>query len=253
MAACLVLFLAGCGMYTSTPTITLPVRGSATNFIFASNTQTTGSDETIQGPSEELPEALGMYLVTKQGLRKWEEMPLLHKKKSKLLGGEEISPALNTWTSPPVEDVKSENFQTIIAYYAFGAKDPEDFKLYRLIPKKDFKPHIKAANKINLSIVPITGVPGILGNMVRLTPETVLSKGNYLLTEGHIETANRCWGFTINGGEQMWQEITVAQVGCGCLLAGVGIVVVWKIIDWLAEQIAEEAVEPLYGEGGLLD
>lgn len=195
---CFVLFLAGCGMYISTSAIAQPVIGSATDFVFASSTQITGSDETTYEYSEKLPEALGTYLSTREGL-----LSLKEEGKVEILDfyREQLSPGLRDWTG-----LKNTNGPNVflISYAAFGAmRDPERFRLYRLATKVETKPYIQSPAEIEFSVVPVVGVPGLLGNMVKLIPKEGLIRGNYLLTYPGIERGvELSWRFTIDGGHQ---------------------------------------------------
>ncbi len=154
----------------------------------------------------------GVYLGTSKALVKCQEMPLEHSEKNTLL---------KAWASPPVREIGA---QDSIYTYSMG----RSFRLYRLTSKKEFKPKISPLSKIELSIEPIGGSK-LLGDVVQLASKDPLVKGNYLLTEGDIQTASRCWGFTVEGGEPMWMGAPVA----GCLILSGGCLGLLGIVAWL--------------------
>lgn len=156
---------------------------------------------------KELPKTFGTYLNSMEGLIKWEDMPLGHSE----LG----APTLEDWAAPKVKNVSGQEL-SIISYFALFTKVPENFKLYRLRTGY-FKPSIEPSEEIELSVEPITGIEGLAGNMVRIIPNRVLTKGNYLFVEGDINEVNRCWVFTVDGGEEMWRTFNFWNWCSSCL------------------------------------
>jgi len=143
-----------------------------------------------QQATEELPEALGTYLSAMEGLIKCGDISLGYAWATDqytfyTYGYKEdrIYPTLQKWSAPEVRNVSGQNL-SIILYFTLGARDPERVKLYRLRTGKDVKPFITIVEDVKLSAVPITEVPG----MVRLIPERVLTKGNYIFVEGDIDS-----------------------------------------------------------------
>lgn len=148
-----------------------------------------------QQATEELPKALGTYLSAMEGLIKWQDMPLGHawppKQYTFYTYGykkDKIYPTLREWAAPGVKNVSGQDLSMIL-YFSLGARDPERVKLYRIRTGKDVKPLITPIEEIGLTAVPIiTDIPGLAGNMVRLVPDRVLTKGNYLCVEGDIDS-----------------------------------------------------------------
>jgi len=147
-----------------------------------------------QQATEELPKALGTYLSAMEGLIEWQETLLGHAWATKQYTfytygykGDRIYPTLKKWAAPEIKNVSGQNL-SIIIYFTLGAIDPEKFKLYHLRTRKDVKPLITTLEEIKLSAVPIMDIPGLVGNMVRLVPDRVLTKGNYLFLEGDIDS-----------------------------------------------------------------
>jgi len=151
---------------------------------------------------KEAPETFGVYLNAMEGLIKWEDMRL-------------SGTTLRNWTPKKVKNVSGQDF-SIISYFALFAQIPENFKLYRLRTGY-FKPSLSLAEQIELSIIPVTGIPGLAGNMVQVVPDRILTKGNYLFVEGEIGKVDRCWIFTIDGGEEMWRKFDFWEWCSSCL------------------------------------
>ena len=169
-----------------------------------------------QQSAEELPKSLGIYLSTMEGLVKCPDITLRHiipDENQAYYGyrNGRYHTTLGDWNSPNVSSQKL----SIIVYFTIGSRDPEKIKLYRLQAGKDIYPFITPIEEIKFSSVePITSIPGAaLGNMVRLIPENILTKGNYVIVENNIdnttETPNnkvdRCWGFKVDNGEKIWR------------------------------------------------
>jgi len=150
----------------------------------------------------ELPESFGVYLNAMEGLIKWEDM--------KLSGN-----SLKNWTPEKVKNVSGQNF-SIISYFALLTKIPEHSRLYRL-RTGHFKPSLALGEEIKLSIIPVTGIPELAGNMVQIVPDRILTKGNYLFVEGEIGKVDRCWIFTVDGGEVMWEIFDFWEWCSSCL------------------------------------
>ena len=177
-----------------------------------------------QQATDKLPDALGTYLSAMEGLIKCRDITLSHVVPTDKLtfygykGG--ISHAAlkykGDWTVPSV----SGQQLSIIVYFTIGTRDPERIRLYRLRTGKDIEPFITPSEEISYTVAPIADVPGAaLGNMVRLIPDRVLTKGNYLLVEDAIEKVDRSWGFTIDGGEEMWRTPKFWERCCASLCA----------------------------------
>jgi len=179
---------------------------------------------------KELPKALGLYLNSMEGLIKWEDMSLGYKlveNTERYFGYKKNTryPFLNekSWSAPKVKNVSGQEL-SMISYFTLGTKDPERFKLYRLRTGKDIYPYIMAAEEISLSVAPITGVPGLMGNMVQIVPDRVLTKGNYIFTESDLgNRIDRCWAFTVDGGEALWKVPGLGEQFLACLCAWCGI------------------------------
>ena len=150
----------------------------------------------------ELPETFGVYLSAMEGLIKWEDMKL-------------VGSSLKGWTPEKVENVSGQDF-SIISYFALLAKIPENSRLYRL-QTGYFKPSLTRGEEIPLSIIPVTGIPELAGNMVQIVPDRILTKGNYLFVEGKIGEVDRCWIFTVDGGEEMWKKFDFWEWCSSCL------------------------------------
>lgn len=177
-----------------------------------------------QQATDELPEALGTYLSAMEGLVKCKDIPLRHVIPTKELtfygykGGKPHVALKNVgdWSVPNV----SGQQLSIIVYFTIGTRDPERIRLYRLRTRKDIEPFITPSEEISYAIAPITDVPGAaLGNMVRLVPNRVLTKGNYLLVEDEIDKVDRSWGLTVDGGEEMWRTPEFWEKCCASLCA----------------------------------
>lgn len=151
---------------------------------------------------KELPETFGVYLNAMEGLIKWEDM--------KLSGS-----SLEDWTPEKVENVSGQDF-SITSYFALLAKIPENSRLYRLRTGY-FKPSLALGEEIKLSIMPVTGIPELAGNMVQIVPDRILTKGNYIFVEGKIGEVDRCWIFTVDGGEEMWEIFDFWEWCSSCL------------------------------------
>lgn len=145
-----------------------------------------------QQATEELPEALGTYLSAMEGMVKCKDISLRH-----IMPTEEVTfygykwgelhTALRNAGDWSVPNVSGQDL-SIVVYFSLGARDPEKVKLYRLRTKKDVKPFITMLEEVRLSAVPITDLPGLAGNMVRLVPDHILQKGNYIFMEGDIDS-----------------------------------------------------------------
>ena len=151
---------------------------------------------------EELPETFGVYLSAMEGLIKWQDMRL-------------VGSSLRDWTPEKVENVSGQDF-SIISYFELLTKIPENSRLYRL-QTGYFKPSLALGEEIRLSIIPVTGIPELAGNMVQIVPDRILTKGNYLFMEGKIGEVDRCWIFTVDGGEEMWQKFDFWEWCSSCL------------------------------------
>jgi len=175
-----------------------------------------------QQATEELPKALGTYLSAMEGLVKCDDIPLRHVVPTEGFYGYKRNkphPALKDVRDWSVQNISAHEL-SIIVYFTIGTRDPERIKLYRLRTGKDIKPFITPVEEIKHSITPITDVPGaILGNMVRIVPDHILTKGNYLLVEDDIDKVDRCWGFTVDGGEKMWRTPYIWEQCCAYLCA----------------------------------
>ena len=158
---------------------------------------------TINGGRQLLP--FDMYLITKESLLSLDELSLYHEPGGRI--------SLRGWEKQRIQDIE-EQTPSIVVHATLAAENSTRFHLYRLAKEKQLKPRIETSYEIDLHVE----LPDALGNMVELTPDTTLTKGNYLLTEGNIFRTNRCWGFTVEGGEPLWMEIPVK----GCLLASGG-------------------------------
>lgn len=187
---------------------------------------------------EELPEALGMYIKTKQKLIEWGKVGIHHAEDN------EIRLYKQAGSSTP--DVKPHNL-FFLSYFSFGARNPEDFRLYRLKPRATYKPGIEPETEIELILKPITGKPGILGNMVKVVPKTRLRKSNYILTEGSIRLADSAWLFSVDGGYRLWKKEPSGCIkGAGYVLGAVVVIVAIIGARWLGAQIGSAAGEALY-------
>ena len=151
---------------------------------------------------EELPETFGVYLSAMEGLIQWEDM--------KLSGN-----SVRDWTPEKVENVSGQGF-SVISYFELLAKIPENSRLYRL-QTGYFKPSLTRGEEIPLSIIPVTGIPELAGNMVQIVPDRILTKGNYLFMEGEIGKVDCCWIFTVDGGEAMWETFDFWEWCSSCL------------------------------------
>ena len=177
-----------------------------------------------QQATEELPEALGTYLSAMEGVVNCKEISLRHimpTEKVTFYGYKwgELHPALRNVEDWSVPNVSGQELSVII-YFTIGTRESKKIKLYRLRTGEDIEPFITPADKIEHSVTPITDIPGThLGSMVRLVPDQVLTKGNYLLVEDYIERVDRGWGFTIDGGEEMWQTPSLWDKCCASLKA----------------------------------
>lgn len=146
-----------------------------------------------QQAAEELPKALGTYLSAMEGMIKIQDMPLKHawaaNQYTFFTGYKEdrVYPFLEKWAAPEIKNVSGQDLSMVV-YFSLGARDPEKIKLYRLRTKKDVKPFITMLEEVRLSAVPITDLPGLAGNMVRLVPDHTLQQGNYIFMEGDIDS-----------------------------------------------------------------
>jgi hypothetical protein len=167
----------------------------------------------------------GVYLVKSTELIECQAMSLEHPVK-----GKSSSLELKRWATPPVQDINTQD--SIYTYSKSRA-----FMFNQLVPKKHLKPEISPLRKIELSAEYIGGSM-VLGNVVRLTPinttKEPLVKGNYLLTDAPIDTASNCWGFTIDGGEPLWNEMPKGCLGCLYVTgAVVALVLALFLLDYL--------------------
>jgi len=168
-----------------------------------------------QQSMEEFPKSLGTYISTMEGLIKCPDITLGH---TGYKNGR-YQATLEDWNPPNVSSQKL----SIIVYFTIGSRDPEKIKLYRLQNGKDIYPSITPIQEIKfLSVEPITSIPGAtLGNMVRLIPENILTKGNYIVVENEINNnkVDRCWGFTVDNGEKIWRTKSFLDKCCAFLYA----------------------------------
>jgi len=177
-----------------------------------------------QQATEELPEALGTYLSAMEGMVKCNDISLRHimpTEKVTFYGYKwgELHTALRNVEDWSVPNVSGQELSVII-YFTIGTRESKKIKLYRLRTGEDIEPFITTTHKITHSVTPITDIPGThLGSMVRVVPDQVLTKGNYLLVEDYIERVDRGWGFTIDGGEEMWQTPSLWDKCCASLMA----------------------------------